>query len=303
MKIIVYRTVVFVLIVFLFDRILGFVSQGLYNTTKDYTISKLRYTIDSTKQDILILGSSRAQHHFIPDIFENNTGYSTFNCGFGGQGLQFSYIQLYESLKRYKPKIVVIDISPNVLLDPDSQQKLKILLPFFQRDTLIYNALTNRKSSEKLKFISSIYPYNSTIVSLIRGYIKQNNDSLNGFIPLTGLIDTTDLTKQINAGFPGTIIPDEKFYYLKALISLCKENNISTVAVVSPIYQTNEDLDHMVGQIEKSCESLNGLYFFDLSKYSEIYKHMNLFKDNLHLNLDGAIVYSEVLSQKLKSIN
>ena len=172
MKYRIIKVFVFVFMVFLFDRLGGFALYQLYNKTNDFSISKLRYTLDSTNQDILIFGSSRVLNQYIPRIIEKNTGLSTYNCGFGGQGVRFSYIQLCESLKRYNPKMVILDILPNVLLDPESEQKLKFLLPYYDRDTLIYNSITNNKSMEKIKLISSIYPYNSSFISIAAEFSK-----------------------------------------------------------------------------------------------------------------------------------
>ena len=189
-------------------------------------------------------------NQFIPDIIKQQTKLTTYNCGFGGQGLKFSYIQLSETLKRYKPKMVIVDISPNILLDPKSEQKLKILFPFYNRDTLIYNELTNNKSLEKIKLSSSIYPYNSTIGSIIKGMFKNFSDSLNGFAPINRIIDTTNLTNQLNTEYFESKIPSQKFAYLNNLIKLCQCRNIKMVIVVSPYYKMNHNLEMMIDQIK-----------------------------------------------------
>ena len=115
------RILIFLLIVIIADRLIGFSLQKLYQNSNDLGIAKIRYTIDSTWQDVLIFGSSRAQHHYIPDTITSLTGLSTYNCGIGGQGLAFSFIQIHETLKRYKPKLIVLDLSPNIILDPLSE--------------------------------------------------------------------------------------------------------------------------------------------------------------------------------------
>ena len=214
----------------------------------------------------------------------------------------FSLIQLNESLKRYKPKLIVVEVSPNVLLDPKSLQKLKILNPFYKKDSLIYDALTEDGTFEKVKFLSSIYPFNSTIVADLRGYFKQNKDSLNGFVPLSGVIDTNGLVRQINMDFSRPIIPSEKFIALKRLITLCNNNNIKIVIVVSPVYQTNNNLDEMTNQIKTICLQYKNIYFLDYSKHEHIYKQNKLFYNYLHLNYSGAKMFSEAISNELKDI-
>lgn len=292
----------FILIVIFFDRIIGITCEKLYNRSNDNTIYRLCYTLDSAKEDILIFGSSRAQHHFVSRVINKNTGLSCYNCGFGGEGLVFSLIQLNECLKRTIPKLIVLEVSPNILIDPETQQKLKILMPFHKRDPLIFNALTNDEMLEKVKLLSSIYPYNSTIASLITGQYKKNLDTLKGFNPLIGIIDTIGLIKEINASFPTSSIPYKNLQVLKQFIALCNNHNIKIAIVVSPLYQTNTNLDEMIKEIELTCLEFKNIYFLDYSKFDSIYLHISYFKDNLHLNYEGAQIFSEVISKRFKEI-
>jgi hypothetical protein len=297
----VFKTILFLILVTGFDRIVGHTCENIYNKSNDYTIAKLRYTLDSTNQDILIFGSSRAMNQFNSVIIEKNTGLSTYNCGFGGQGLLFSYIQLNESLKRYTPKIVILDISPNILLDPESSDKLKILLPYYERDTLIYNRLTNNNYREKLKFLSSIYPYNSTIISLARRYNSQFRDTLKGFIPIDRTIDTTNLDAAISRQFPETEIPAAKFNYLDQIVSLCEEKEVPLVLVMCPVYRLNENLERLNNQIIQYCsvKYLN-VKLLDYSSNEVFYNQKDLFSDNIHLNNSGSATFSIEISKILR---
>lgn len=108
-------SLIFLLFTFAADRIIGISLQALFSETRHRESAKIRYTLDSTYQDILIFGSSRAQQHYIPDTIFKNTGFSVYNCGIGGQGIPFSYIQIHETLKRYSPKIIILDIWPNLM--------------------------------------------------------------------------------------------------------------------------------------------------------------------------------------------
>jgi len=263
MKSVFLKIIVFVLLIVLFDRIIGKTCEVLYNHSQYKTYAKLRFTLNETSQDILILGSSRAMNQFDPQVFERNMGLSTYNCGFGGQGLQFSYIQLSETVKRYKPKLVVLDVSPNILLDPESHDKLKILLPYYKKDTLIFNALTYHHKVEKIKLLSAIYPYNSTIGSLLRGYFKRDIDTLKGFEPIVSTLDTFGLYNKVNSQYPNAEIPIDKYLYLQQIISLCDKNDLKLIVVVCPIYQRNSNLDEMTEQIRKVCTAFNDLIFID----------------------------------------
>lgn len=296
------KVLIFIVILVVGDRLLGAVCSKLYSQSNDYTIYRLRYTLDSTKEDILVFGSSRAQYHFVPSIIRQQTGLSVYNCGFGGEGLLFSLIQLNETLKRYTPKLVVLEVSPNVLIDPETNEKLKILMPFSKKDPLIFNALTSEEPIEKIKLVSSIYPYNSTIASLLTGSFKPNVDTLNGFWPLDGMIDTVGVANYMNNSFPNSSIPEERISYLHQFIKTCNDKSVKLAIVISPVFQSNKNLDEMTRFIEKSCMNYNNVHFYDYLKLDSTYQRIPFFKDNLHLNSLGAKVFTETFTKKINEI-
>ena len=110
-------------------------SGSLYRKSHDITISKIRYTFH-TEEDILILGSSRAQHHYNPETLVKGTDLTAYNGGLGDQPA-FSLVQLSETVSRYKPKAVILDVTPDFRYDHDSNPRLKILGPYFRADTLV----------------------------------------------------------------------------------------------------------------------------------------------------------------------
>jgi hypothetical protein len=296
------KVFIFIALLIIADRTVGFICRKLYNMSNDFSISKLRHTMNSTDEDILILGSSRAEYHFIPSIIKDSTGLSVYNCGIGGADLLFSWIQLNESLKRYKPKYLIIEASPSSFFIPNADHNRKILLPFYQNDTLVYNTLTNNKLFERLKFLSSIYPYNSTIALLIKGILKNNSDTLKGFLPAYGSIDTAGLAKAVDKSFAASSLPPEKFIYLQKLIEVCEINKIKVIVISSPVYRANINHDKMVDQLQAFCNQYKKVTYFDYSKYELTGGRKKYFKDNSHLNYDGAVVFSNAFSTDLKKI-
>jgi hypothetical protein len=302
MKFNFFKILIFILLLFTADKAIGFICKKLYAGSNDFFISKLRHTLNAANEDVLILGSSRAEYHFIPGIIRDSTGLSVYNCGIGGADLLFSRIQLSESLKRYKPKYIIIEASPSSFYIPNADNNRKMLLPFYKNDTLVYNTLTNHRVFEKIKFVSSIYPYNSTIVSLVKGFFKENTDSLNGFLPADGVIDTAGMMNTVDESFSSSSLPPEKFIYLKQLIDVCEKNNIKLIVASSPVYLANINHDEMVEQIKTFCGQFKNLVYVDYSKLEKTYMQQNFFKDNSHLNYDGAKIFSTVFAEDFKKI-
>jgi len=65
----------------------------------------------------------------------------------------------------------------------------------------------------------------------------------------------------------------------------------------------NKNFDGMMTQIKRMCLQQNkNVYFLDYSRYKSLYKQPVYFKDNLHLNYNGAKIFSEAISKELKEI-
>ena len=222
MKKLLFRSVIFILLVYSADLLIGNGLQILFNNTMHRETAKIRYTLDSTDQDILIFGSSRAQQHYIPDTITNYTGMSSYNCGIGGQGIQFSYLQIHETLKRYNPKIIILDIWPNLMNVKIFDKTINKLLPFIEKDSVFKNTLTQGSCIEKTKMISKIYPYNSTIYNILSSFYFYRKDSTNGFITVPGSIDTNNLAESPHRSKKNQTLPDIQTKYLNFIIDECK---------------------------------------------------------------------------------
>lgn len=295
MRIKIFQFFAFVLIIISLDLILGKVLKKIYFKKPSYTNAKIAYTIDSASQAILIYGSSRAQHHYIPDTITKYTKLSCYNCGIGGQGLVFSYIQVSEMLKRHRPKVIILDISPNILLDSNSIEKLRILMPYYERGDQIQNIFNSLSYFERFKYYSFIYPYNGSILSIISSFVYHKKELNKGFIPLLGKLNQKSISVNDTRCAK---INNIQLNYLDSIQKICKDGNVTLIFMVSPIYKktySDSTILSQIGNISKNYKN----YFLDYSSDSLFYRNSNLFKDNLHLNVDGAALYSKIISNDL----
>jgi lysophospholipase L1-like esterase len=58
----------------------------------------------------------------------------------------------------------------------------------------------------------------------------------------------------------------------------------------------------MVSQLRAFCSSYRNLAYLDYSKFEKTYGKTNLFKDNTHLNYEGAKLFSQSVAQDLRKI-
>jgi hypothetical protein len=291
----VLKITFFVLFIILADKFIGKILEVIYFTSKDITISKIRYTLRETSEDILIFGSSRAEHHYIPDIISKSTKRTAYNCGLGGQGLAFSLIQITATLKRYKPNVIILDVSPNILLDKNSDQKLKILGPYYHDIALIRKFLNNGSRYEKLKYTSSIYPYNGLLFDLLLGLVYSSDVSVKGYIPIYGTIDANFIP--IEDFGNSHEIPSKQMEYLQEIANICQKDKVDLWILISPIYKTTKEDSKIIHDLRIFAKQ-QFVHFLDFSQNTNFSNHL-MFKDNLHLNSNGAFKYSRIVGDSI----
>ena len=294
-----YKAVFFILLIITADWFVGFILAHLYKRSEDITISKIRYTLYETEEDVLIFGSSRAQHHYIPDILVEGTNSTSFNCGLGGQPLAFSLVQISETLRRYKPQTIILDVTPDFRFDLDSDPRLKTLGPYYKTDTLVKEILLDNGSKlEKLKFLSSIYPYNGMLADIVLAYIYVPDVSIKGYIPSPpGTIDPNWLPEEDSAD--NQEIPRKQEMYLNRIAEICNKDDINLWIIISPLYRTTVEEQKISSQIKVFAEN-NNIHLIDFSLHDE-FSDYQLFKDHLHLTTSGAEKFTIMVRDSLFS--
>ena len=68
------------------------------------------YSVLHSKEDIYIFGSSRANHHYNPNILSKNLGLSCYNAGSDGKNATYQLGLLKMLLKNHKPKVIIYEV-------------------------------------------------------------------------------------------------------------------------------------------------------------------------------------------------
>ncbi len=287
------RVLLLAIMLLLVDAVVGKSLAVLFLKTKNPAIAKMNYSFYDTKEDILIFGSSRGESHFIPKIIKDSTGLECFNTSLGGQGIFYSYSLLTNILVRYKPKLIVYDLSPNVILDPVALDKISVLLPYYSLNHEIQSVIELKSTFEKIKMCSSIYPYNSLIFSIITGLISNNDDwkRMNGYIPLSDTINNE--TNKIESKYPEA--DSNQIIYFTKFLDLASKSGIKVFVTVSPTYYSSNPYKTMLAKF-KTITAYYNFEFYDNSFYPGITLNKKLFRDPLHMNNNGAKIYSEEIA-------
>jgi hypothetical protein len=92
------------IIVMIMDFGIGRVLKAFYFKQTSGIDYRTTYSIDKTRADVLIFGSSTAIHDYIPGTIEKRLNLSTYNVGRDGISILYDYAVLKTILKRYTPK-------------------------------------------------------------------------------------------------------------------------------------------------------------------------------------------------------
>lgn len=291
-KFLIKLLVLFITLVFL-DFIIGSLLNIFYFKQESGLQYRTTYSIEKTTADLLIFGSSTANHNYHPGIFEKRLNMSFYNVGRDGNSIFYDYAVLKGILKRYSPKIVILDFGDDEFNKGDgSYDRLSSLLPYYKTHPEIRSIIDLKSPYEKFKLLSFIYPYNSSIFTIAVGnaaFNKIRRGDLNGYIPLTNVWD-----ESIKDG--NTLLKYEsdsnKIKTFEYFIRDCLYSKIELYIVCSPIFIKPNYVSNSIVLGKKIANKYN-LQFFDYSKDTMFLNHPKLFADVGHLNDEGAKVFSD----------
>lgn len=293
------KLVAFLVLVYIADFTIGYMLKHYYFKQDSGFQYRTTYAIEETKAEVLIFGSSRAKNHYHPNIIEERLKMTYYNVGRDGNHIFYNYALLKLILKRYSPKIVVLDLVKGEFKETsESYEKISALLPYYDSYPEIRSIIELRGKYERIKLLSKIYPYNSSIFSIAIGntdFNKKRYIDMQGFVPWRKKIQCPPKTDTINAEYK---IDSVKVNLFESFIKDCNSQGVKLFIVVSPYYLISDITD---SSIEKGI-AIAEKYGVELLNYSQdtnFKLHCEFFADITHLNEDGAKLFTTKLVEEL----
>lgn len=280
------------------DLLVGAVTGKLIKEVPDVGVNQTNtaQALFSRTADILILGSSRANHSFDCKVLEDSLGMSCYNAGRDGQNMAYDAMVFFSYMERHKPKMVILDIA-SAMLDASWFDNLKEMNCYYGLSKPLDRIVDeNSNWTDKIKLISNLYRYNNTWQWLLNAHISENQSKRDGYRPMPVNARTT---------FKASIRDNEDvkidkrcLYYLETIRKTCKENNIQLILSYSPslVVVKNGGLEDWIDTYAKK----NSLAYYDFGRDAVFYEHPELFYDMTHLNAIGAQVFTKKFVQNLK---
>ena len=247
------------------------------------------YIHNQLKTSYLIMGSSRAEHHYNPAIL---TPY--YNIGEDKMGILFNIGRLELIKERSKIHSIIYDVEPDydlLLQDPNSSY-LGYLRPYYWHGH-IKEIFWDVDSSEKYKMLLPFYAYNSRLLKLLADQKAKDMTLQKGYIPYKGWQEI------IKERLPQDKHDPLKYTYMKRLISYCKHSNIELIFTVSP--QLSYESDSVFKPFKKMCQA-NHIPFLNHYCDKRDTRHRKLFHNANHLNSNGADLFTAEIDREIKKI-
>ena len=289
MKKAIYITLITLGIIVGCDLLIGAVSRKLVMAAPDAGLNQTNtaQALFNKKADVLVLGSSRANHHYVSSMFKDSLGLSCYNAGRDGHDILYAYMIFQSFLERNTPKMVVVDIASS-MMDGSWIQNNKDMTCFYGASKVVTDVLDKDglKGFDKVKMLSNLYRYNNTLEWIATAYLSNWGEG-DGYFPMP--VTNNGMKKQV--GKDRKFTPHPKcLAYLDDIVKTCKEKNIQLILCVSPsLSYSMHGLNDWMMEYGKQ-QQIKTLDFTGDTTYVD---HPDLFFDATHLNDLGARAFTK----------
>lgn len=296
MKTIIIKLLAFFLIIIAFDHLYGKIACYLIDNAKGGDIYLDNFFCDSTQADMLIMGSSKAQNQYDPKILEDTLGLSVFNSGKAGMGIIYHYGRWKIISHRYVPKVVVYEVLPivDLMVRDDNSIFINQLRPYYGKVDGIDSIFWKIDDTEKYKMLSQTYKYHS-IIDYISCF-KSKEIYKNGYkCPGNSELDPSTVKYE---AFQYEIDSVKLYFAEKFIRDVSSKTQL--IVVVSPMYSFHDDHGGLT-KLKELCDNYN-VPVLDHFCDTDFVDNPHLYIDMAHLNRNGSIKWSRLISSELKKL-
>ncbi len=274
------------------------------------------FTLDSKKLNILIAGDSRAEQQLIPKIFEEQYGYNSFNIATNSCDLVSTVASINKHYVNSKDKILFIISSSSAQINDGA----------VDFGYLSYIALTKLTLEEKLKLYKGRY---ADLFTLIRRNTIEDIVSKFNLNPLSNEVINNKGVKfvdgelQTNLPYTNQELNNHQWYknisvngYRKRIFKEAFHilGNMQHQFIImqppvspyfrkaikgTPIEQMEKEYSLLLGNLAKEYDNIEILDYY-INDIKEL--ENNMYYDSQHLNKDGALIFSKLVSKEIKNI-
>jgi len=300
MKKFILKITLFFALVVVMDVALGEAFSILRAHAKGGSTANCEYIAERAKDDIIIMGSSRATHHYVTQMIEDTLGVTCYNCAEEGNGIVLAYGR-YQMLKsRYTPKLIIYEMTPgyDYGADETTAKYLGYLRPYYYKEGIrqLFEDFDDDLSFLKMK--SQMYRNTGKLLpNIVDNVLFRDNQK--GYSPLFGTMDISNI--KVNAEEAILSVDSVKLSYVERLIKDAQSVGIPIIFMISPKYGGKNSLVNYLPEI-RLCEKYNVPYYNYMNDVS-ISNNPNYFQDYGHMNDEGATAYTKLIVKEVINKN
>ena len=284
MKRFLIKIVVFFALIVVIDFLVGNAFRYLQTNVAEGRTGSEYHVCNGFCEDVLVMGSSRALHHYVPQIIADSLGLTCYNGGQDGNGIIMQYGRWKMISRHHLPKIIIYDVEPAFDLSINDNFRYMDRLKPFADDKDVRSFICAHFPLERIKLLSRMYRNNYKFLEILSDCIRPSVTE-NGYKPLMGhirqeVIDAESDSKSLPLGE----MDEVKLDCLLDLMTEARSLGVQVVLVSSPYWKGLPTVD--LGPVRELAEN-RGIPFIDFSK-SSISENPDWFADSMHLNNDGA---------------
>ena len=271
----------------------------------DYIITKLPdnsgqiakgfYRMNRLNTDIVILGSSRGLHHYVTAALKDsvnqytNGSYTAFNASIRGKKIDCNSCAAESIMDRYPPKLLIFEVTEYELSGGNIDTDMDFLAPLYTSNRFAKQYIDSLVWKKRIKYLSGFYRYNWKIPQIASSFFLQNEET--GYEPVFHVMDHIP---ESQAEDP-VVINKHSLHHFCQVLKTAKEKKINLIVVTSPCFRSgihNATLPDLCAQY--------GIPYIDMRNLELFNLHPEFFQDPLHLNDNGAHIFTGILFDKLK---
>ena len=263
--------------------VLDFLYTSIYLDCNNRRKVGFAYTSKPKKIDVVILGSSRADNHFVSQMFTEK-GFYTFNFGMQGSRLFESDLILKILLdKKNIIKNVIVEVDLNLRSDLNEYSESNVLkfMPYLHDSKIIRDHVKDLEGGSFLYYIPfyRYIKYETKLGFREVFFSAANKKSKELDYGGYNALQVSDVKLESNIS---NFLPGRNKYY-EDIKQLCKKNNINLIAVMTPMCQNTKGTEYF--------EKVKNIYP-EIHNYSNVVKEDKYFSSCGHMNDAGAKIFT-----------
>jgi len=302
-----YRLLLFVTLLFLLDQAVAYYFDDLYAANYcNYSNGEINDYIDNKSCDTLYIGSSRVLHMIVPEVL----GPASMTLAKQRKHLYHNtcLVDILQTKNSLPKRLLVFNFEVEDLYLKSEERLLngtRSLKYYYDKNDLVKRVINKIGLRERIKYLSSSYRHNGEGWRLISFPLEGNCRRYpeDGYLPLMpGENDSIRLARSLVDDFQPYNFEEISPFALELLLhvkSICEQSNIDLKIINAPYYKYHPEFVIATAYMKKFCTE-NDIYYqdFNESNIPEL-DDKAYWYDNMHLNSDGAIVYSQYLKETL----